>query len=239
MHKYFAIPHVHLWTDDVCSQCTGRQRQYYGNNTILFVLIFENASQLKTKGKQPVSHGTQQIEIISIPIIENWSEVNYFNVRVCVYVFFLAALHSISWIIVAAIVDLLCYWPVVVSFKSFQLIKNMVSVFQGFLSFYLSLFLSFLFDFYSFKKKTTCDSFLILYGFILRILRASFSPSVPFLSIFGSFSLSLSLRMSSCCLQKSIPLKFEMHLKRMNLHCSFDFCNSNAFTSGLLISTKE
>lgn len=87
MHKYFAIPHVRLWSD-VCSQCTGRQRQYYGNNTILCVLMFENASQLKTKRKQPVSHGTQQIEIISIPIIENWSEVNYFNVRVCICIFF-------------------------------------------------------------------------------------------------------------------------------------------------------
>lgn len=64
--------------------------------------------------------------------------------RACVFMyFFLVALHSISLIIVAAIVDLLCYWPVVVSFKSFQLIKNMVSVFQGFLSFYLSLSLSF------------------------------------------------------------------------------------------------
>lgn len=50
MHKYIAIPHVRLSTD-VCSQCTGRQRQYYGNNTILCVLMFWKRKPTKNQRK--------------------------------------------------------------------------------------------------------------------------------------------------------------------------------------------
>lgn len=87
------------------------------------------------------SHGTQQIEIISMPIIENWSAVNYFVCFVVRYWCLLLSLGSLRLNFRCAHFDFVdhCYgycWfvvhlAVVVSFKSFQLIKNIVSAFLG------------------------------------------------------------------------------------------------------------
>lgn len=132
---------------------------------VLNITALEHTNERKTTQ----SHGTQQIEIILIPIIDkkrtrekrrtspqsiisvffhsltcsgSYILLDYFFLCLffllcsCLWTKFIFDHCSVAW----AIVDLCCVLlAVVVSFKSFQLIKNMVSVFQGFPLWYRSL----------------------------------------------------------------------------------------------------
>lgn len=226
-----------------------------------------------TKGKTTQSHGTQQIEIILIPIIDEQKNTHNTErelVRSQLFQFLSFAhlfchssalqfsfLHSLSLHFISfrsLLVPGYCWFvvllAVVVSFKSFQLIKNMVSVFQDFSFDVVPGSLVFIFIHSSLHSLSLplCSA-LVGCRFWDKILSLNLMHTFLYLLLYR-FLLSFQLFyvVFCCCCWLSVvffgrPSKHRpANLKCTSFDASFSllysldsFCNSNAFTSNSFI----